>query len=187
MLTSLRNTLVALLLCCAAAASWYFALPETETESQAAARGTGELGYYLKGAVFRGMNSEGRLVYEISAARIDEHPSAEYLSLENVEISYFDAEEVPWLARAAHATAPTNREFVDLHGSVRLSSRDQSSEQHTVIETEAMRLEPERYIATIDGPVRFAVGGNWLTASRLEADLKRDVIRGSDVYGEVAR
>jgi LPS export ABC transporter protein LptC len=182
---SLRNVVLALLLAGAAAASWYFSLPPPEPVAPAPAESGENLGYYLVDAVFRGTNPEGRLVYEISAGRIDEDPDSEYLSLDNVEISYFESEEIPWLATAAHASAPMNREFIDLEGSVRLTSRDEG--RATQIETEAMRLEPERYVATTAGPVRFAVNDNWLLADTLKADLRNDVIVASDVHAELPR
>jgi LPS export ABC transporter protein LptC len=187
MLTSLRNVLLALLLVGAAAASWYLSFPQSDGELRRDADRETGLGYYLKGAVFRGMNAEGRLVYEITAARIQENPGSEYLTLEDVEITYFESEGVPWFASAAQATTPISRAFVDLSGTVRLSSTNDDAGQRTMIEADAMRLEPERYFATSEGPARIAVGENWMTASRLEADLKDDVVRGSNVYAEISR
>ena len=186
MLTPLRNVLIALLLGAAAVTSWYLAAPRGEPAFRPDARDTVRLGYYLEGAVFRGTNSEGRLVYQISADRIEENPDAEQLRFENVEINYFESEGVPWSARAATATAPVDRAFIDLRGSVRLVSNDTQAGR-TLIETEAMRLEPDRYFATSEGPVRLAVGDNWLTAGRLEADLIDDMIRGSDVHVHIVR
>lgn len=184
---SLRNVLLALLLIGGAAASWYFSLPPPVREAPTEAEGGESLGYYLVDAVFRRTNPEGRFVYEISAARIDEDPNSDYLRFDNVEISYSESEEIPWLATAAHASAPMSREFIDLEGAVRLKSTDEDSGRATTIETDAMRLEPERYFATTEGPVRLAVDDDWLTASRLEADLKSDVIVASDVHAELAR
>lgn len=184
---SLRNVLLALLLVGGAAASWYFNFPAPVREEPVVAQGGESLGYYLVGAVFRRTNPEGRFVYEISAARIDEDPSSDDLTFDDVEISYSESEEIPWLATAAHATAPMSREFIDLRGAVRLQSTDAGSGRATTIETDAMRLEPERYLATAEGPVRFAVNDDWLTANRLEADLRNDVIVASDIHAELPR
>ena len=187
MLTSLRNVFLALLLGGAAAASWYLSLAPAESPPPASSGGASDLGYYLLGAVFRGMNAEGRLVYEITADRIEEDPDQAHLRLQNVEISYFETENVPWLARAARATAPRNREFVDLEGSVTLSTTDDDTGAPTLIETEKMRFAPERYVASTDGPARVTVGGSWMDAGQLEANLKDDVIRISDVHASVSR
>lgn len=185
--TSLRNVLLALLLFGAAAATWYLSFPENDRTLRGDAQGAASLGYYLKGAVFRGMNAEGRLVYEINAARIQENPGADFLTLENVEITYFETEDVPWLARAAHATTPLSRAFIDLQGSVRLSSTNDAAGRQTLIEADAMRIEPDRYFAITEGPARLAVGNNWMSAGKLEADLKDDVVRGSNVYAQISR
>jgi LPS export ABC transporter protein LptC len=184
---SLRNVLLALLLTGAAAASWYLNYRPPAIEEPAATEGGESLGYYLVDAVFRRTSPEGRFVYEISAARIDEDPTSDYLSFDDVKISYSESEEIPWLATADHAIAPMNREFIDLHGAVQLRSTDEGSGRATTIETDAMRLEPERYLATTESPVRFAVGDDWLTANSLVADLKSDVIVASDVHAELAR
>ena len=187
MLTSLRNVFLALLLGGAAAASWYMSLTPVDPRTPAARNGASELGYYLLGAVLRGTNAEGRLVYQISADRVDEDPDETRIQLQNVEISYFETEEIPWLARAARATAPRSREFIDLEGSVTLSTTGSDTGAPTLIETDRMRFEPERYVAVTDGPARVTVGDNWLDAAQLEANLKDDVIHSSDVHASVSR
>ena len=182
MTTPIRNFLILLLLAVIAGGSWLFGrkpLPTAPAPEAAEAA----LGYYLKDAVFSGLDADGRVIYRLAAGRIEQAPDSDMLTLESVEISYRDERAVPWIIRAAHARSSEDRAIIELEGDVTIENSGPG--QITRIESSDLRLEPGNYFASTSGPVRFAVGNTWIRAVGLKAYLRDERIDlESEVHAE---
>jgi lipopolysaccharide export system protein LptC len=141
------------------------------------------LGYYLKDAVFRGLDTEGHIVYRLAAARIDQARDSDILELAAVEITYRDEQDVPWIIRASRARSTADRSVIELEGDVTIESSGPG--EFTRIESSDLRLEPNNYFASTSGPVRFAYGNNRIYAVGLKAYLQDERIDlESEVHAE---
>ena len=182
MSTPVRNILILFTLAVIAAASWLFGRkPAPSVPVRDAAQPA--LGYYLKDAVFRGLDTEGRVIYRLAAGRIEQAPDSDVLELEGVEISYRDSQELPWIIRASRARSTEDRAVIELEGDVTIKSSDPG--ERALIESSDLRLEPGNYFASTNGPVRFAIGDTWIRAVGLKAYLKDERIDlESEVHAE---
>ncbi len=183
----IRNAIIVLVLCLAALASWYLRAPEEGPVSNMQTRYP-DLGYYLTDAIFSGLDADGQVIYQLAAARIEEFPESDMLSLETVELTYSDIAAVPWLIRAASAQSPRDGSYIALAGDVTIESTKRDSSETARIETEDLLFEPETNFASTPGPVSLAIGASRITAIGLSAYLKDERISlESDVHAEVAR
>jgi lipopolysaccharide export system protein LptC len=173
-----RNGAGLLLLAAAALATWYFGRRPPQNGPSAAAGAAYPLGYYLRNAELLGTDEEGTVVYRLRATLAQERPNEGRLVLQDVHFDYQPAEKVPWSISAARGEAPTGGDeedaYVELEGNVELTRAPDAPGPATRVETDHLRLEPARHVATAQGPVHISVGGQTLDAVGLKAFLKED-------------
>ena len=180
-----RTTLLFVLLVAAAVVTWYFGRGTTLTATSSGTDGTSPLGYYLRDAVLFGTDGDGRIYYQVRAAQVSQTMREDALQLDGVSVEYSADEDVQWQVSADRATAPSDRAFLDLSGSVRLASGTEPGKAETVIETERLRLEPGRHLASTRDEVRLTLGRHRLDAIGMKAYLKEDRLElESKVHGQ---
>ncbi|HEU4619329.1 MAG TPA: LPS export ABC transporter periplasmic protein LptC [Gammaproteobacteria bacterium] len=189
MYKNLRNGAAMLMLAAAAVAAWYFGRPAPPPSSRAGQARTYPLGYYLRDAVLLGTSDEGRVSYRLKAGLAEERPDASRLVLEDVHFEYEPSEQVPWTIAAARGEAPIgDRTYLDLEGDVRLERVAGAPGVPARVETDRLRLEPAKHLASTSGPVRVAADGGVLEAVGLKAFLAEDRLElESEVHGHAPR
>jgi len=182
MRANIRNVLVLLALCAAAGASWFWNRPG-ENVPQAVRPSEVPRGYYLRDATLFGTDDDGRVIYEIRAGRAEEKPDTNDLSLERVEVQYRPATDVHWRLSASTGEAPADGSSLVLAGDVELTSGPVDGES-TVIRTDRLQLDPQRYVASSEEPISVFVGEGRLDAVGIRAYLKDDRLElESEIHG----
>ena len=183
--TRLRNSLLLIALIAAALASALLQPDRGPPDTVTTAAGT-QRGYYMNDATFSGLDDEGNIVYRLSAARIEGSDDSDLLDLRDVEIRYVEEQDVPWLISAQVARSQRDDDALELSGVV-IETVAGDAREHTVIEADDLRFEPDRRLASTAGPVRFSVGGGRIEATGLSADLGNERFSlESGVSGRVA-
>lgn len=188
MYISIRNSIGLLILLAAAVATWLASRHEISPGADADTARSTPLGYYLRDAVFLGTDENGRVFYRVHAGLAERQADDQGLALQRVRVEYRDTEHVQWQLSADRAATRAVGDFLDLSGDVRLSSTPTDDRMPTVIETDALRLEPDRFLASSDSPVRVSIGDASLRATGLKAHLKDDKLElESNVHGQFLR
>jgi LPS export ABC transporter protein LptC len=182
--SSLRNTVVTLLLALVAAALW-LATWQRQGTTPAVERNDDAppLGYYVHGARMTGTDEQGRVTYRVLAERLDEVPEEDRLQLTGVSIEYRPPEDTAWSLSAASASSPKSGSPLDLAGNVEIKSVPTDGSQPRAIDTETLRFWPDTSIAETDAPVRFRVGDWLIEGVRLRGNLKEDTLRLESSHG----
>lgn len=157
----------------AAIASWLVARPDRDNDADAPSSDTSHRGYYLKSARILGTGSDGGLLYEIEAERV-EQVGDDRVSLTHVRISYSPQSDVPWTVSADTATISQFEQRVLLRGHVRAVSQEGFSASETEIRTQYLELDPENFLAETDQRVQIRIGERSLTATGMLASLKEN-------------
>lgn len=185
MYLSLRNTLGFAVLAGAAIASWYLGSDGLPTTDAGDVTPSGPLGYYLRDADISVMDADGSVLYRISADAVEERPAENRTVLSRVQVRYSPVADVPWEVSAELGEIPTNERYLDLSGTVELSSAAQPGREATVIQAPRIRFAPDDYLATTETPVSVVLGTERLEAVGMRADLKSDFLElESSVHGQ---
>lgn len=191
MYRNLRNGAALLLLAAGALATLYFGRRAPTGPLVVEQGGGSPLGYYLRDTVLLGTDDKGRILYRLHAGLAEEQPDEARLVLRDVHFEYQPAEQIPWSISASSGEAPTTgeRAYLDLEGDVRLTRDAEHGGQPTEVETDRLRIEPARRLASTTSPVRVTVGGRALfEAVGLKALLGEDRLQlESKVHGQLVR
>ena len=179
-----RNALGFAILGAAALASWLWSrdttLPDLGTEDGPAA----PLGYYLRDAAITVMDVDGSVLYEITAAAIEERPDQNETILSRVYVRYSPTTEVPWEVSAESGVIPSDERFIELSGAVELSSIPDDLSDRTIIRAPRLRFAPDDFLATTDTTVSLVLGKQRLDAVGMSANLQDDQLElESSVHG----
>jgi LPS export ABC transporter protein LptC len=182
---NLRNLLYAAFLIGAAGSSWYWSRVGTAESQPGVLRESLPLGYYLTDAEILGTDDDGRLLYKIWAGRAEERPNEDRLLLSDVRVEYRPITNVPWLLTADTGEAPTDQSYIDLNGAVELINVPRDDEVRTTIRTQALRFEPETFVASSEDNVSVFLGAGRLDAIGIKVYLRDDRLElESSVHGE---
>ena len=180
-----RNTLGLAALAGATVLSWYWSREQPADPETNGNLDSLPLGYYLTDATILGTDEEGRVLYRIWAGRAEERPAEERLLLSEVRVEYQPVADVPWRLTARSGEAPLDRSYLDLSEAVELAGEPRDGGARIVIRTQRLRLEPETFVATTEGPVSLFIDARRLEAVGMRADLKDDRLElESDVHGQ---
>lgn len=184
MYLNLRNLLGFGVLAAAVAGSWYWGRVRVAPDLPVVGGEAGPLGYYLRDANISIMGEDGDVLYEISAAAVEERPAENRTVLSSVSVRYSPAAEVPWEVRADSGEIPNNERYIELSGAVRLASTGESGREPTIIQAPRLRFTPDDYLATTDTGVSVQLGAERLDAIGMNVDLKGDYLElESTVHG----
>jgi len=183
--TKLRNIVVLAILCAAALATWVLSRPQSIQAPQTSSTEQLPAGYYLRDAILIGTDSQGRVYYRVYAEIVEQASREDDLVLRQVRVEYEPEAQVRWSLTAQEGTAPSDRAYFDLLHSVRLTSQTNESSEATIIETEALRLYTDSFLASSDLSVAMHRGKTELHATGLRAHLKDDFLELPNVSGLV--
>lgn len=163
---------------------WQRATPDP---APAVDESTSPLGYYAHGARIVGTDEQGRVVYRVSAARLDELPNQDRLSFESVSVDYEPIDATAWAISAATASGPRDGSMLELAGNVELRSAPTDGAAPVFMATAKLRFWPDTSRAESDETVEFRAGDWHLEARGLRTNLKDDTLRlESEVHGTFA-
>ena len=183
--SSVRNLLLTILLIAAAAVTFVLR-PAEETADGTDGPASSDRGFYLLDAVFSGLDESGEVVYRLAAARIGGSDTPEQMSFLDVEISYGGDPDFPWQITADAARQRGEQETLELSGVV-IESMATQDQEPTRIEARSLEYEPDRQLASTNGPVSFTIGESRIDAVGLIADLRNEQITlESGVSGRVS-
>lgn len=181
-----RNIIVTVLLTAAALGSWFLARQHSGDATAGMTREPVSRGYYLKSARILGTGEDGKLLYEIEAARAEQQSATE-IAFSDVRINYSPTSEVPWSVNADSALINQDESVLKLKGHVRAISSEGFSGNDTEIRTDYLELDPDKYVATTDERVQIRVGARSLTATGMLASLQENQLKlKSNVNGKFA-
>lgn len=185
MYLNLRNTLGFAALATAAIASWFLGgngVAPMDTEGNAP---DGPLGYYLRNADISVMDVDGNVLYRISADAVEERPAENRTVLNRIQVRYSPVADVPWEVSAEIGEIPTDERYIELSGTVELSSTAEPGGETAIIQAPRIRFAPDDYLATTEAPVSVLLGTERLEAVGMRADLKGDFLElESSVHGQ---
>ncbi len=183
-----RNLVWLFVLGSAAIGTWYLSREPVADREVTQTPGAASLGYYLNDAVVIGTDAQGEVLYRIIAGHVEENPDTKQLILEDIEVEYRDEAGVPWRISAASASGPMDRAYLDMHGNVSIEHLDTDTHESAIIEAADVRLVPESYFASTEGPVNVRIGDTRIAAVGLSLHLKDDKIDlESDVHAQIRK
>ena len=127
---------------------------------------------------------DGRPVYTLDAAQIQQQPDREVVELQQVRLGFRDAEGNQWTARAARGELAQGSGLVQLAGDVHVNGTLPGSGEPTQITSEHLAFDTNAQVVSTQSPVTIVMTGRELQARGLVANLKeRHVHLESAVHG----
>jgi LPS export ABC transporter protein LptC len=127
---------------------------------------------------------DGRPVYTLDAAQIQQQPDRGLVELQQVRLGFRDAEGNQWTARAARGELAQGSGLVQLEGDVHVIGTLPGSGEPAEITSEHLAFDTNAQVVTTQAPVTIVMSGRELQARGLVANLKeRRVHLKSEVHG----
>jgi len=133
------------------------------------------LAYFMKSAELRGTGPDGKILYRLNADRAEQQPDNDFVTLENISLSYEPSADVPWDAFADTGSIPPGGTLVELEGNVLIMSKKPDSAQVT-IRTSKLDLLPSEKKAITDRKVIIEREGQKVHGTGMEARLDRSEV-----------
>jgi LPS export ABC transporter protein LptC len=128
--------------------------------------------------------ADGRPVYTLDAARIQQQPDQGVVDLEQVQLGFRDDSGDMWTARAQRGALAQNSGIVSLEGDVHVNGVLPGSEERAEISTQHLAFDTRAQVVATRDPVTIVMTGRQLNAEGLVANLKeRHVQLESAVHG----
>ena len=141
-------------------------------------------GYAVRRARLIQTGSDGRALYTLDAAQIQQQPNQGTVDLQQVQLGFRDTSGTEWTARADRGELAQESGVVQLEGGVRLAGVLPDMGEPAAISTERLAFDTRSQIVTTLDPVTLLVSGRELHAQGLIARLKeRQVQLESAVHG----
>ncbi|MEM9383606.1 MAG: LPS export ABC transporter periplasmic protein LptC [Pseudomonadota bacterium] len=164
---TIRQTLIIATLALLALAS-HFVLRQPDQRAQPNA--PKEAGYYVVDGTLRGLADNGDALFEISAQRAEQEPALSRVSLEGVDVTYADVQEVPWRLRANRGHISADWKFLELSGEVRIEGTDRDGAP-LALYTDSLTVMVNERQAITRSDVRVVSTRGVITARGMTADL----------------
>jgi LPS export ABC transporter protein LptC len=127
---------------------------------------------------------DGRPVYTLDAAQIQQEPNRGLVELQQVRLGFRDEDGNLWTARAVHGEVAQGSGLVQLDGDVHVSGIMPGTNGPTEITSEHLAFDTNAQVVTTEAPVKIVMSGRELTSRGLVANLKeRQVHLESAVHG----
>ena len=128
--------------------------------------------------------SDGRPVYTLDAAQIQQEPNRGVVQLQQVRLGFRDETGNQWTARAQRGQLAQGSGVVQLDGDVHVSGILPGTTEPAEITSEHLAFDTNAQIVTTQAPVTIVMSGRELAARGLVANLKeRRVHLESAVHG----
>ena len=157
---------------------------QRETTSTTSVGPAHDLGYGALKAHLVQTGADGKPVYTLDAARIQQQPDQGVVNLEQVLLGFRDDSGDMWTARAARGALAQNSGIVSLEGDVHVNGVLPGSEERAEISTQHLAFDTRSQVVATRDPVTIVMSGRQLNAEGLVASLKeRHVQLESAVHG----
>ncbi|HEY0767524.1 MAG TPA: LPS export ABC transporter periplasmic protein LptC [Steroidobacteraceae bacterium] len=141
-------------------------------------------GYAARKARLIQTGRDGRPLYTLDAAQIQQQPDRETVDLQQVLLGFRDPSGNQWTARGDRGQLAQNSGVVQLEGDVRVAGVLPDSGEPAEISTEHLTFDTRAQIVATRDPVTLSMSGRQLHARGLIASLKeRHVQLESAVHG----
>ena len=128
--------------------------------------------FYLNSAKIINTDSSGVYLFTLQADYIEQE-SKESTEFYNVKISYAPESKISWSITSDKAIKLSKNDFLILKGNVIARNR-LTHNSETIIYSELIELNPEKYIVKTTERVTISLGDNNLTAIGMQATLDKD-------------
>lgn len=127
---------------------------------------------------------DGRPVYTLDAAEIQQQPDAGTVDLQQVHLGFRDTSGDEWTARADRGELVPNSGIVSLTGNVHVSGVLPGTEDVAEIATSHLAFDTKAQIVATRDPVTLVMSGRQLNAEGMVASLKEGHVQlESAVHG----
>jgi LPS export ABC transporter protein LptC len=116
----------------------------------------------------------GRALYRLNAALIEQPQPQGTVYLTEPKLDYEPEKGNPWTLTAQSGQMPQDARTAELHGAVHAEGKPTGSDTLMHIDTEELHLDMEQQLATSPIAVRVQWGGYRLDGRGMRADLKND-------------
>lgn len=158
--------------------------PQHESAPAAGGGPLHDPGYSAQQARLVQTGPDGRPLYTLDAAEIQQQPNQGTVELERVTLGFRDADGNQWTARAAHGELEQGSGVVRLAGDVHVAGMLPGTEESAEISTEHLAFDTHSQVASTRDPVTVVMSGRELNARGMVASLKeRHVQLESAVHG----
>jgi LPS export ABC transporter protein LptC len=158
--------------------------PQHESTPAAVGAPAHDPGYSALQARLVQTGPDGKPLYTLDAAQIQQQPNAPTVEMQQVKLGFRDASGNEWTARAAHGELAQGSGVVQLAGDVHVAGILPGSEQTAEITTEHLAFDTNSQVVATRDPVTLVMSGRELNARGMVASLKeRHVQLESAVHG----
>jgi LPS export ABC transporter protein LptC len=131
---------------------------------------------------------DGRPVYTLDAAQIQQQPNDGLVKMQQVRLGFRDASGNEWTGTALRGELAQNSGIVQLDGDVHITGTLPGSEETAEITSQRLAFDTNAQIVSTREPVTLLMSGRKLESRGLVANLKeRHVQLESAVHGSFAR
>tara|TARA_B100001559_G_scaffold112145_1_gene94143 strand:- start:992 stop:1372 length:381 start_codon:yes stop_codon:yes gene_type:complete len=106
-------------------------------------------------------------------AKYAEQESTNIINFYDVKISYSPQSKISWIITSDKAIKIANEDFFLLEGNVKASTLKESS-QETIVLTDQLEVDPQRYLIKTEKMVTINIDDNNLSAEGMMAILNED-------------
>lgn len=181
----LRNYLMALVAIVLVGALGYWNVrPESFMEKKAAAEAENAIDFYVIGATTRQFQEDGKLRYEMTAAKVEHIKATDVTLLDKPDLQLYRGTQYPWHVRSDKGEVAPEGKQVELIDNVRIARTD-AKNRPTVITSSRVTVFPDEEYAQTQQAVRIEAANGVTTAQGMKAymnDGKIDLL--SNVRGQ---
>jgi len=158
--------------------------PQHESAPATAGAPVRDPGYSALQARLVQTGADGRPLYTLDAAQIQQQPNSDTVELQQVTLGFRDASGNEWTARAAHGELAQGSGIVQLAGNVHVAGILPGSEESAEMNTQHLSFDTKTEVVATRDPVTLLMSGRELNAQGMVASLKdRHVQLESAVHG----
>lgn len=145
-------------------------------------------GYAAKKAHLIQTGPDGRPVYTLDAAEVEQQPDEGTIELQQVQLGFRDAAGQQWTARGKRGELAQNSGIVRLEGAVHVAGLMPETNAPTELTTERLAFDTNTQVIATRDPVTLTMSGHTLAAEGLVANLKDGRVQlESAVHGSYHR
>jgi LPS export ABC transporter protein LptC len=158
--------------------------PQHESAPSAAGAPVHDPGYSALQARLVQTGADGRPLYTLDAAQIQQQPNSDTVELQQVTLGFRDANGNEWKARAAQGELAQGSGIVHLAGNVHVAGILPGSAEPAEMNTQHLSFDTKTEVLATRDPVTLLMSGRELNAQGMVASLKdRHVQLESAVHG----
>lgn len=144
------------------------------------------VGYYVRDARLTGTGPDGRILYRVRAADVEQDLADGSVAMADIAVDYEPATDVPWTLTAREGRIPPGGNIIVLTGDVVASTP--TATPPTLIRTDYLELDPDSYLARTAGDVTIERARDTLRARGMRIFLRQDRLElESEVQGVFRR